>query len=144
MTQKLLDSISIQLDEVFNDSTIYTEHISQNFQKNSFFLRIVKSSEKKCISNTYKLFNKVEIMYTPKSDIEFLKEINFTKQLLFQEMKILKFDTSYLFAQNMECEIKDKKLLFFIDYNFYIFRFNEVEKMQKLFSKGGLNEQQKH
>ena len=116
MTQKLLDSISIQLDEVFNDSTIYTEHISQNFQKNSFFLRIVKSSEKKCISNTYKLFNKVEIMYTPKSDIEFLKEINFTKQLLFQEMKILKFDTSYLFAQNMECEIKDKKLLFFIDY----------------------------
>lgn len=144
MTQKLLDYISIQLDEVFNDSTIYTEHISQNFQKNSFFLRIVKSSEKKCISNTYKLFNKVEIMYTPKSDTEFLKEINFTKQLLFQEMKIFKFDTSYLFAQNMECEIKDKKLLFFIDYNFYIFRFNEVEKMQKLFSKGGLNEQQKH
>ena len=49
MTQKLLDSISIQLDEVFNNSTIYTEHISQNFQKNSFFLRIVKSSEKKCL-----------------------------------------------------------------------------------------------
>lgn len=144
MTQKLLDAISIQLDKIFNDSTIYTEHISQNFQKNSFFLRIIKSSEKQCISSRYKLFNKVEIMYTPKSELEFSKDINFIKQLLFQEMKILKFDSTYLFAQNMECEIKDKKLLFFIDYNFYIFRFNEVEKMQKLFSKGGLNEQQKY
>lgn len=136
MTQKLIEHISMQIDEIFNGATIYTSHMKQNFEKNSFFIRIIKNSEKAYLANRFKLFNKIEIMYTPKNE-QCTEEINHIKQILFEKMKRLKFEKGYIIGENMECEFKDKKLLFYIDYDFYIFRFNKSEKMQRLFSNGG-------
>lgn len=139
MRKKLLESISLQLNEIFDNAIIYTENVKQNFQKGSFFIRILKESEKIYLSNRIKLFNKIEITYFPK--VEDIEEINFIKEKLFENMKKLKYEKSFILAENIEAEIKDNKLKFYIDYNFYIFRFNDCDKMKSLFFKGDINEQ---
>lgn len=138
MKQKLIEAIAIQIDEVFNNSTIYTNHINQNFKKNSFFIRITKNSEKPYLAKRFKVFNKIEIVYTPEETDDTSKKLNEISQNLFESMKLLKYENGYINAENMECQIKDGILLFFLEYNFYIFRFEDTEKMEKLSFKGDI------
>lgn len=138
MRQKLIESISIQIDQIFKGISIYTEHIKQRFEKGSFFIRIIKDSEKAYISNRYKLFNNIEITYTPKHSC--IEEINYIKENLFEKMKKLKFEEGYIIGENIQSEIKDNLLKFYIDYNFYVFRIEDSEKMNKLFLVEEINE----
>lgn len=136
MTQKLINAITVQIDEIFQNSTIYTNHIKQNFKNNSFFIRIIQNSEKPYLANRFKLFNKIEILYTPEEMEDKIKQLNYVSQSLFENMKYLKFEDGFICAENMQANIKDEKLFFQLEYNFYIFRFDEVQKMNKLFMEG--------
>ncbi len=139
--QKLIDYISLNLDELFESATIYTYPVKQNFESNSFYINLSEYSEKACLSNRFKLFNKIEIIYTPEDDINSYKIFNEIKEILFKNMIMLKYEDGYIFGENMSAKIIDGRLYFYVDYNFYVFKIDdEEEKMQKLFSYGGLNE----
>lgn len=137
MTQRLIQAIAIQLDKIFDNATIYTNHIKQGFKKDSFFIRIIKNYEKPYLAKRYKIFNKIEIAYTPEEEYNTTKILNEISQRLFENMKLLKYENGYINAENMECHIKDGILQFFLEYNFYIFRFEDTRKMERLSFKGG-------
>lgn len=133
MYQKLIESISLQLKDIFHDAIIYSDFVYQNFKQNSFYIKILESYEKPCISNRFKLFNKVELIYTPmenKLNTPYLNNIN---SKLFQNMKKLKFENRYILAENIHSKIVDNKLLFYLEFNFYVFKSKNYEKMKNLF-----------
>ena len=132
----MIEAIAIQIENIFNNCTIYTNHIEQNFKKNSFFIRIIETLEKPYLAKRFKIFNKIEIAYSPEKTEDENKKLNEISQKLFENMKKLKYENGYINSENMACEIKDGRLLFFLEYNYYIFRFDKTTKMQKLSFKG--------
>ncbi|MFR4986090.1 MAG: DUF6838 family protein [Lachnospirales bacterium] len=133
MIQKLIDAISNQLYDIFDKPNIYVEHIKQGFLLPCFCVRCVKTQEKLCLSNRYKLFNKMEITYFPEENYNINDKCNNILNLLYNKFLMLKFERGFIKGENIEGVIEDGKVKFFIEYNFYVFKKEETDKMQKLY-----------
>lgn len=143
MTVDLLHSITKTIYDNFENATIYIEKTKQGFKTPSFFIRCLKTEEKQFISGNIKVFNNIEISYFPKKLDETNEECICTANILFDKLKKMKLKKISLNGLNMKSNIDENGILkFYIDYNFYIFRNKDIEKMNRLFTKGGLNEKE--
>lgn len=134
MKLELLNAISLQLDSVFKNVTIYFDHVSQGFQKPCFCVKCVKNEEKRLLSNRYKVFNKIEIDYFSENIENNTEKCNEILSVLYEEFFKISFQKGTINGENIESFIDENGILrFYIDYNFYIFRFDKVDKMQNMF-----------
>lgn len=133
--QKLLNSITTQLDYFFDDIDIYSEHIPQNFSTPCFTIKFIKYEEQVLLAGRYKLFNTINIQYYDgnSNDISSSNlEYNLISSKLFDCMRRLSFDHSSILGQNLSSSIEQNILNFYIDYDFYIFKKKKAPLMQNL------------
>ena len=129
----LINAISKQLYNVFNKPNIYVEHIKQGFLLPCFCIRYVKTEEKTYLANRYKLFNKVEITYFPEKQDNISDKLNEVLNHLYNNFNMLNFEKGFIKAENMEGIINNNTLKFYVEYNFYVFKKDETDKMKKLY-----------
>lgn len=129
----LINAISNQLYNVFDKPNIYVEHIKQGFLLPCFCIKYVKTEEKNCLSNRYKLFNKMEITYFPEKKDNISENINEVLNILYNNFNMLKFEKGFIKGENMESSIDDNTLKFYVEYNFYVFKKDETDKMKSLY-----------
>ncbi len=98
-----------------------------------FCIRYVKTEEKLYLSNRYKLFNKIEITYFPKKQDNINEDFNNTLKLLYDIFLMLKFEKGFIKGENMQGFIEDGVLKFYVEYNFYVFKKEDIEKMKRLY-----------
>lgn len=118
---------------MFDSPNIYAEHIKQGFSLPCFCIRCKQTEEKKLIAKRYKLFNKIEITYFPIKSDNILDDCNNVLTTLYDKFSMLKFEKGFIKGENMQGAIENGVLKFYIDYNFYVFKKEETDKMQKLY-----------
>lgn len=98
-----------------------------------FCVRCIKTEEKIYLSSRYKLFNKIEITYFPNKKYNTNEECNNILSLLYNNFLMLKFEKGFIKGENMQGYIEDGVLKFLVEYNFYVFKKEETDKMKKLY-----------
>lgn len=118
---------------MFDKPNIYAEHIKQGFLLPCFCIRCDKTEEKQLLAKRYKLFNKMEITYFPKKADNIIDDCNNILTMLYDNFSMLKFEKGFIKGENMEGFIQNGILKFYVEYNFYVFKKEETDKMQKLY-----------
>lgn len=98
-----------------------------------FCITYLKTEEKLCISRRYKLFNKIEITYFPPKKDNISEDLNNILNKLYNNFDSLKFEKGFVKGENMEGKIENGLLKFYVDYNFYVFKKQQTDKMEKLY-----------
>lgn len=75
----------------------------------------------------------MEITYFPEENYNINDKCNNILNLLYNKFLMLKFEKGFIKGENIEGIIEDGKVKFFIEYNFYVFKKEETDKMQKLY-----------
>lgn len=75
----------------------------------------------------------MEITYFPEENYNINDKCNNILNLLYNKFLMLNFEKGFIKGENIEGVIEDGKVKFFIEYNFYVFKKEETDKMQKLY-----------
>lgn len=138
MLNNIIDGISVKLDKSFgNEYTIYSEDVEQGINEPCFFIVPINSS-KVLYPNARELKkNSFDVHYFPKSNDKSF-EINEIAEMLLEELEYIEIDGDLVRGTNMNFEIIDNVLHFFVDYNYFTIKSNDTEKMNDVELFGGL------
>ena len=100
-----------------------------------FCIRYIKTEEKAYISNRYKVFNKIEITYFPEKSDNLSDKLNNILNILYDNFGMLKFEKGLIKGENLEGVLEKEILKFYVDYNFYVFKKQDTDKMKKCIFK---------
>nr|WP_317356794.1 hypothetical protein [uncultured Tyzzerella sp.] len=75
----------------------------------------------------------MEITYFPTQNYNINDECNHILTQLYNNLFMLDFEKGFIKAENMEGFIQEGIVKFFVEYNFYVFKKQQSEKMQNLF-----------
>lgn len=130
MLNKIITGISQKLDEEFNteenqEYTIYTEDVEQGLDEPCFFIFSLKPSSKQLVGNRYERKYPFDIHYFPKDEDNINNEINEVTERLFTALEYITID-GLVRGTNMNAEIVDNVLHFFINFNMIVRK--EIEK----------------
>lgn len=135
MLNKIITGISQKLDEEFNteenqDYTIYTENVEQGLEEPCFFIFSLKPSNRQLVGNRYERKYPFDIHYFPKDEDNYNNEINEVTERLFTALEYITVDNNLVRGTNMNAEIVDNVLHFFIDFNMIVRK--EVEHIETM------------
>nr|DAL93838.1 MAG TPA: tail completion protein [Caudoviricetes sp.] len=123
MLNKIITGISQALDTEFNSDneeyTIYTENVEQGLDEPCFFIFGLKPSNKQLVGNRYKRTYPFDIHYFPKDEDNYNNEINEVTERLFTALEYITVD-GLVRGTNMNAEIVDNVLHFFVDFNMIV------------------------
>lgn len=140
MVSKIIDGISIRLNEVFGDDyEIYSEEVPQDFKEPCFFILPLNPSQKQIVGQRFYKNNPFDIHYFPKEENS-NSDIYYTAEILFQALEYITVDGDKLRGTKMHYEKVDGVLHFFVEYNNFIVRLTEKTSMEDLTSVTGLKE----
>lgn len=133
----IIDGISIKLDEIFNQDgdkyEIYGEEIKQGLKEPCFFIKLLKSSQNQVVRNRYFRRQSFDIHYFPESSIQAEKEMLNIADKLYETLEYIKCENDIFRGTEMNHEIVDNVLHFFVDYNFYTIKKTEDTEYIKEF-----------
>lgn len=143
MLNKIITGISQALDAEFNSEeneeyTIYTEDVEQGLEAPCFFIFSLKPSSKQLVGNRYDRKYPFDIHYFPKDEENINNEINEVTERLFIALEYITVDNDLVRGTNMNVEIVDNVLHFFVDFNMIVRK--EIEPTE---SMGSLKIKQK-
>ncbi|HBF2884833.1 TPA: hypothetical protein KN186_001018 [Clostridioides difficile] len=81
--------------------------------------------------------NSFDVHYFPKSNDKSF-EINEVAEMLLEELEYIEIDGDLVRGTNMNFEIVDNVLHFFVDYNYFTIKSNDTDKMDTVELFGGL------
>ncbi|HFL3186098.1 phage tail terminator family protein [Clostridioides difficile] len=138
MLNNIIDGISIKLDKTFgNEYTIYSEDVEQGINEPCFFICPLNPSKTSYPNGRTLKKNSFDVHYFPRSkDKSF--EINEVAEMLLEELEYIEIDGDLVRGTNMNFEIIDNVLHFFVDYNYFTIKSNDTEKMNDVELFGGL------
>ncbi|HGM1082305.1 TPA: DUF6838 family protein [Clostridioides difficile] len=138
MLNNIIDGISIKLDKSFgNEYTIYSEDVEQGINEPCFFIVPLNPSKTPYPNGRTLKKNSFDVHYFPRSkDKSF--EINEIAEMLLEELEYIEIDGDLVRGTNMNFEIIDNVLHFFVDYNYFTIKSNNTEKMNDVELFGGL------
>lgn len=140
MVGKIIDGISIKLNEVFGDEyEIYSEEIKQGFQEPCFFILPLNLYQKQIVGQRYFKGNFFDIHYLPKRENS-NADIYYTAEILFQALEYITVESDNLRGTNMHYEKIDGVLHFFVEYNNFILKPTEKTSMEEIAVSSGLKE----
>lgn len=118
MLNKIIDAISIKLNQVFGDTVeIYTDQVKQGFEEPCFFIALLNSSQEQIIGARYHRESLFDIHYFPAGDN---REINDVADMLLEEMEYLDVAGDLVRGTGMHHEVVDGVLHFFVSYNLIV------------------------
>ncbi|WLD27659.1 hypothetical protein CDIFMA2_15410 [Clostridioides difficile] len=138
MLNNIIDGISVKLDKSFGESyTIYSEDVEQGINEPCFFIVHINSSKALYPNGRELKKNSFDVHYLPRSkDKNF--EINEIAEMLLEELEYIEIDGDLVRGTNMNFEIIDNVLHFFVDYNYFTIKSNNTDKMDTVELFGGL------
>ena len=123
MLNKIITGISRALDDEFNadgdEYTIYTENVEQGLDEPCFFIFKLKPSSKQLVGNRYERKYPFDIHYFPRDKENINYEINEVTERLFTALEYITVD-GIVRGTNMNAEIVDNVLHFFINFNMIV------------------------
>ncbi|HBE9334530.1 TPA: hypothetical protein KNH13_002699 [Clostridioides difficile] len=138
MFNNIIDGISIKLDKSFgNEYTIYSEDVEQGINEPCFFIVPINSSKASYPNARELKKNSFDVHYFPKSNDKSF-EINEIAEMLLEELEYIEIDGDLVRGTNMNFEIIDNVLHFFVDYNYFTIKSNDTDKMDTVELFGGL------
>ncbi|OOM82327.1 hypothetical protein CLPUN_02960 [Clostridium puniceum] len=122
MLNKIITGIAQTLDSEFNSEenqkyTIYAEDVKQGLEEPCFFIFSLKPSNKQLVGNRYKRNYTFDIHYFPEDESNYNNEIT---ERLFMALEYITLDSGLIRGTNMNAEIVDNVLHFFINYNMIV------------------------
>lgn len=138
MLNKIITGISQALDAEFNSEeneeyTIYTEDVEQGLEEPCFFIFSLKPNLKQLVGNRYDRKYPFDIHYFPKDEENINNEINEVTERLFTALEYITVDNNLVRGTNMNIEIVDNVLHFFVDFNMIVrTESKEIEPMGSL------------
>jgi len=123
----IIEAISMQLDSVFNEEiknkyTIYGEEIKQGLEEPCFFIKLLTSNIRQIVGKRYFKSQLFDIHYFPKSKIESGREMLDIADNLYEALEYIKYNDELFRGTNMNYQIIDDVLHFFVNYNYYSIR----------------------
>ncbi len=121
--------VSQKLNKEFPNINIYDEEVKQGFEGPCFFIKVLKSGQSKELNIRYKKSIYFDVSYfTDKEEINLdcLEVAN----KLYEVLEYVPVDKDLYRASNMEHEIIDGVLHFFLQFNYKVVR--EVEEVTKM------------
>lgn len=133
MINKLIDGISIRLNQMFGDDyNIYTETVEQGFKEPCFFIKSLDPSKTPHPNKQSFREYLFDVMYFPESN-ETNSEINSVTEDLFEGLEVIELLNGDLKrGSNMHAETVDDKLHFFVNFNVLVRKVEQYENMEAL------------
>lgn len=133
MINRLIDGISIRLNELFGDDyNIYTETVEQGFKEPCFFIKSLDPSKTQYPNKQSLREYLFDVMYFPGSD-DTNSEINRITEDLFEGLEVIELLNGDLKrGTGMHAETVDDKLHFFVNYNVIVRKVEQYENMEAL------------
>ena len=143
MIQQILDGITNAIYNGFGDDyNIYVEPEEQGINEPCFFVSLVRSKEDEKTMGRFLQKNKFHITYFPKTEEQARQETGYYDPNLecYDTLKklneILRYvtieDESVVRGTNLEGEVKEKRLSFYVDYDLYVSRYTQGIAMDSL------------
>ena len=137
MINSIIEAISRAIRKEFGSGyTNYMEEVKQDLRKPCFFILCINPANKLFLRKRYFRTNQFCIQYFPESRNNKRRECNDTAERLMTCLKWLKILGKPVMGTNMEYEIVDDILHFFVNYDVYVHRKEEpIPKMEELEKK---------
>ena len=132
MFNDLIDAISKRLLEYFPESVpnIYSENIEQGFSEPCFYISLINSTNKNKLGPGRSKRYKFDIMYFNNNLGN--DDLNTMGDKLSTVLEDIQIGDALIHGFNIEYEVKDNKLHFFVEYP--VLASYEVEKVSKMAS----------
>ncbi|WP_315169498.1 phage tail terminator family protein [Metaclostridioides mangenotii] len=133
MINKLINGISIRLNQIFGDDySIYTETVEQGFEEPCFFIKSIDPSKTPHPNKQSFREYLFDVMYFPESN-DTNSEINSVTEYLFEGLEVIEVLNGDLkHGSNMHAETVDDKLHFFVNYNVILRKVEQYGNMEAL------------
>jgi len=109
-----------QLAERFPDIKRYGEEIRQGFEEPCFFVKLLNASQTQELNTRYMRTHSFDIHYFPQDNSN--EEAHDMAEKLYDVMELIEYDGVLYQGREMNHEIVDGVLHFFVDYNFRVKR----------------------
>ena len=132
MIDKIIKAVSLALNGEFGDSyKVYTEEVSQDMETPCFFIICDTPRAKLFFNRKYFRSNIFCIQYVPCTE-DIRAECGEVTERLFGCLEYIRAGDFLLRGTKMEPETEDGILYFFVNYDFFVCREKDTEKMGAL------------
>lgn len=134
MVNNLIDGISIKLNQVFGDGVdIYSETVKQGLKEPCFFITVLNPSQSKMIKGRYFRQHPFDVHYFPTESDKKNEEMQRVASDLLDGLEYITLTNGDLVhGTNMNYEIVDGVLHFFVQYNMFVKKIEVVDDMETL------------
>ena len=127
MVNKIIEAISRKLKKEFN-LKIYIDQVPQNFEENSFFVRVIEYNEKRLMDWRFQADLTINITYFNNSKIPNSQNVYDVMQKLNSITDFITLENGdILQGRNKKSEIVDSDLHYLTDFNFILYKEHERE-----------------
>lgn len=132
MINKMIESISVALDAEFGDGyKIYAEEVRQGLKVPCFFIYCINPTYNLFLGKRYMRTNQFCIQYIPSSE-EKQEECYAVAERLYQCLEWITTDGDLVRGSRMNSESMDGILNFFLNYDFFVRRMEQLEQMETI------------
>ncbi len=141
MISQIVEAVSLALNKEFGDDyKIYAEEAEQDMENPCFF--VICNTPRNTLFRGKKYFRShiFCIQYIPSTE-NILTECNHVIERLFACLEYISVDDILIRGKKMEPEVKDDVLYFFVNYDFFVYKSKDAEKMGEVLTKVGVKGQ---
>lgn len=132
MIKAIIDGICLALNEEFGDDyTIYTDGVKQGLEEPCFSIVPINPNNSQFLGSKYYRENLFCIHYFPESE-EKVSECLDVLERLYDCLEIIEINSNKSLGINMNGEINDGVLSFFINYNLFVIKEKSEVPMEDL------------
>lgn len=134
ITNQIRIAMTKALKKQFPDYKVYGEEIKQGFQAPCFFLAVINTNSKqKMIGKRYLRTISLDVHFFSEKNEEQNEQMYEMGDLLYPLLEVLQLEEQILQGSEMNFEIIDGVLHFFVDYKVFVYRQTEPDVyMEKL------------
>ena len=134
ITNQIMIAMTKALKKQFPDYKVYGEEIKQGFQAPCFFLAVINTNSKqKMIGKRYLRTISLDVHFFSEKNEEQNEQMYEMGDLLYPLLEVLQLEEQILQGSEMNFEIIDGVLHFFVDYKVFVYRQTEPDVyMEKL------------
>lgn len=133
MLNKTIQGISKAVFESFGaDYNIYIDNNEQDLSNPCFLITSLNPSQDQRLGNRYERFQPFDILFFPTKQEEYTSECMETVEKLFDALEYITVSGDLVRGINMNNEIRDGVLHFFVDFNMFIIKQQERINMEEI------------
>ena len=143
MIEYLIKGIAEAIGNEFENARIYVEELKQGFKEPCFFIRCISRSHELFMGKRYFRRNSFCISYFPENSLSAKQECHSIAEKLMLCLENIFSDGLLTRGKAIHYEIEDGILHFFIEYNGFVNRVDEKDKMEDLTTVFSLKKKEK-